>query len=141
MTKKTKPQKAKSKKPPQAPGSSHSMPPENTYKVPISNNTCEGLSETDFPPLPNSPTSETVPALGGRKGNPPDDTVGGIGDAAQSALPSTGGLSVPGITDTGKKNGEDDKGSLQIKIHLNLHAKVKLELDAQIYGDIVIGLL
>ncbi|CRL29417.1 unnamed protein product [Penicillium camemberti] len=40
-----------------------------------------------------------------------------------------------------KKDGEDDKGSLQIKIHLNLHAKIKLELDAQIYGDIVIGLL
>jgi hypothetical protein len=117
------------------------MLPGNPHHVPLPNDTTEGLSETDFPPLPNSPTAETVPTLGGRKGNSPDDTVGGVGETAQSALPSTGGLSVPGVTDTGKKNGEDDKGSLQIKIHLNLHAKVKLELDAQIYGDIVIGLL
>lgn len=40
-----------------------------------------------------------------------------------------------------EENGEDDKGSLQIKIHLDLHAKVRLELDADLYGDIVIGLL
>jgi hypothetical protein len=141
MTKKTKPQKAKSNKPPSSPGQSHRMLPGNPHHVPLPNDTTEGLSETDFPPLPNSPTAETVPTLGGRKGNSPDDTAGGVGETAQSALPSTGGLSVPGVTDTGKKNGEDDKGSLQIKIHLNLHAKVKLELDAQIYGDIVIGLL
>lgn len=31
--------------------------------------------------------------------------------------------------------------SLNIKISLNLHAKVRLDLDAQIYGDITIGLL
>jgi hypothetical protein len=30
---------------------------------------------------------------------------------------------------------------LKIKIHLNIHAKVRLDLDAQIYGDVVIGLL
>ncbi|KAJ5923457.1 hypothetical protein N7454_008702 [Penicillium verhagenii] len=36
---------------------------------------------------------------------------------------------------------EDDKGSLNIKIHLDLHAKVKLDLEADLYGDIVIGLL
>lgn len=40
-----------------------------------------------------------------------------------------------------KEKGEDDKGSLQIKIHLDLHAKVRLDLDADLYGDIVIGLL
>ncbi|KAJ5979293.1 hypothetical protein N7501_002635 [Penicillium viridicatum] len=88
-----------------------------------------------------NPTTESVPALGGRKGNPTDDPVGAIGETAQGALPSAGGLTIPGVTDTGKKDGEDDKGSLQIKIHLNLHAKIKLELDAQVYGDIVIGLL
>ncbi|OQE24991.1 hypothetical protein PENFLA_c009G08727 [Penicillium flavigenum] len=141
MPKKTKPPKAKSNNPPQGPGLSHKELPENPHNVTLPNDTTVGLSETDFPPLPNSPTAETVPTLGGRKGNSPDDTVGGVGETAKSALPSTGGLSVPGVTDTGKKNGEDDKGSLQIKIHLNLHAKVKLELDAQIYGDIVIGLL
>lgn len=36
---------------------------------------------------------------------------------------------------------KDDKGSLNIKIHLDLHAKVKLDLEADLYGDIVIGLL
>ncbi|KAJ5768997.1 hypothetical protein N7520_003556 [Penicillium odoratum] len=40
-----------------------------------------------------------------------------------------------------KKDDEDDKGSLQIKIHLDLHAKIRLDLDADLYGDIVIGLL
>lgn len=131
MAKKNKSQKAKSdEKPPKGPRLSHNITP---------NDTTEGLSEADFPPLPNSPTTESVPALGGRKGNPADDTLGAVGETA--ALPSTGGLTIPGVTDTGKKDGEDDKGSLQIKIHLNLHAKIKLELDAQIYGDIVIGLL
>lgn len=44
-----------------------------------------------------------------------------------------------------KKNKKDDEekdnGSLSIKIHLDLHAKVKLDLEADLYGDIVIGLL
>ncbi|KAF4764536.1 hypothetical protein N7455_003910 [Penicillium solitum] len=130
MAKKNKSQKAKSdEKPSKGPQSSHNITPNSS-------------SETDFPPLPNSPTTESVPALGGRKGsNLADDPVGAVGETAQGALPSTSGLTVPGVTDTGKKDGEDDKGSLQIKIHLNLHAKIKLELDAQIYGDIVIGLL
>lgn len=129
MAKKNKSQKAKSdEKPPTGPKSNHTITPNSS-------------SETDFPPLPNSPTTESIPALGGRKGNQTDDPVGAVGETAQGALPSTSGLSIPGVTDTGKKDGEDDKGSLQIKIHLNLHAKIKLELDAQIYGDIVIGLL
>jgi hypothetical protein len=37
-----------------------------------------------------------------------------------------------------KKN---DDGSLNIRIHLDLHAKVRLDLEADLYGDIVIGLL
>jgi hypothetical protein len=36
---------------------------------------------------------------------------------------------------------KDDNGSLSIKIHLDLHAKVKLDLEADLYGDVVIGLL
>lgn len=43
-----------------------------------------------------------------------------------------------------KKNKDvekEDGGSLNIKIHLDLHAKVKLDLEADLYGDIVIGLL
>lgn len=42
-----------------------------------------------------------------------------------------------------KKNNEEkeDDGSLNIKIHLDLHAKVRLDLEADLYGDIVIGLL
>ncbi|RHZ46965.1 hypothetical protein CDV55_100478 [Aspergillus turcosus] len=38
-------------------------------------------------------------------------------------------------------NRDDGKReSLNIRIHLNLHAKVKLDLDAQLDGDIIIGL-
>lgn len=117
MTKKSKSQKSK-------------PDPETTQDNPT---VPEGLDETDFPPLPDSPT-ETAPTLGNRQATQPD-----TGDLTQG-LPNSG-LTVPGITDTGKKDDKDDKGSLQIKIHLNLHAKVKLELDAQIYGDVVIGLL
>jgi hypothetical protein len=36
---------------------------------------------------------------------------------------------------------EDDKGSLKIRIHLDLRAKVKLDLEADLYGDIIIALL
>jgi hypothetical protein len=39
------------------------------------------------------------------------------------------------------ENEKDDKGSLNIRIHLDLHAKVRLDLEADLYGDIVIGLL
>lgn len=42
-----------------------------------------------------------------------------------------------------KKNNKEkeDDGNLNIKIHLDLHAKVRLDLEADLYGDIVIGLL
>ncbi|KAJ5941546.1 hypothetical protein N7516_001714 [Penicillium verrucosum] len=129
MAKKNKSQKAKSdKNSPTGPKPSQTITPNSS-------------NETDLPPLPNSAPTDSATGLGNRKGNPADDTTGAISDTAAGTLPSTGGLTIPGETVTGKKEGEDDKGSLQIKIHLNLHAKVKLELDAQIYGDIVIGLL
>ncbi|RAH85586.1 hypothetical protein BO86DRAFT_436871 [Aspergillus japonicus CBS 114.51] len=53
-----------------------------------------------------------------------------------NGLVPNSGMKAPGATQE-----EDGKESLRIRIHLNLHAKVKLELDAQLYGDIVIGLL
>ncbi|KAJ5298862.1 uncharacterized protein N7443_006982 [Penicillium atrosanguineum] len=43
--------------------------------------------------------------------------------------------------DKDKEVKKNDNGSLNIKIHLDLHAKVKLDLEADLYGDIVIGLL
>lgn len=45
-------------------------------------------------------------------------------------------MKAPGVTAN-----QDEKSNLKISIHLNLRAKVKLDLDAQLYGDIVIGLL
>ncbi|KAJ5928558.1 hypothetical protein N7466_007514 [Penicillium verhagenii] len=64
-----------------------------------------------------------------------------VGDATDKvgelAGPVVGDMKMPG----NPLSSEEDKSSLKIKIHLNLHAKVRLDLDAQIYGDIVIGLL
>jgi hypothetical protein len=48
-------------------------------------------------------------------------------------------MKIPGVT--AGTPGKEEKNSLQIKIHLNLHAKVRLDLDAKLYGDVVIGLL
>ncbi|KAJ5634316.1 hypothetical protein N7528_002158 [Penicillium herquei] len=47
------------------------------------------------------------------------------------------------ILDTKKHEDDEkeDKGSLNIRIHLDLHAKIKLDLEADLYGDVVIGLL
>ncbi|GLB07913.1 hypothetical protein AtubIFM57258_003281 [Aspergillus tubingensis] len=55
--------------------------------------------------------------------------------AASAILPNEG-MKAPGLTAN-----KEEKSNLKISIHLNLHAKVKLDLDAQLYGDIVIGLL
>jgi hypothetical protein len=76
--------------------------------------------------------------LGGRKDRNDDTLLATAGEAAKE-IPANSGMQLPGVTPG--TPGKDDKSSLQIKIHLNLHAKVRLELDAQIYGDIVIGLL
>lgn len=107
-------------RPPPAPGSKRDTQPD------------EELDLANLPPLPPSPapsTTETRPT-GGRKQDPVSNTVDQAGEAV-------GGLQIPGVT----KGGDEKDGSLKIKVHLNLHAKVRLELDAQIYGDIVIGLL
>ena len=88
------------------------------------------------PPPSFSSVTDTLPK-GGRKGNRPEEELGGVTNKVGDALPSTG-LSMPNETKGGT---EGKEGSLNIRIHLNLHAKVRLDLDAQIYGDIVIGLL
>ncbi|OJJ81019.1 uncharacterized protein ASPGLDRAFT_38625 [Aspergillus glaucus CBS 516.65] len=86
---------------------------------------------------PVQATTDTLPR-GNRKGSRSDeesnkDKDSGNGD---KKLVPTSGLEKPGETKE-----DNEKESLKIKIHLNLHAKVKLDLDAQLYGDIVIGLL
>jgi len=93
--------------------------------------------------LANSPPPSTTAVTdplpkGNRKGNRPEEELGNVTNKAGEIanLPSSG-LTIPGET----KGDTEGKESLKIKIHLNLHAKVHLDLDAQIYGDIVIGLL
>ncbi|OQE23080.1 hypothetical protein PENSTE_c009G05647 [Penicillium steckii] len=109
-------------RPPPAPGSKRDISPD------------EELDLANLPPLPPSPAPAVTDNLpkGGRKDG--QNTVEGAVDQAKGL---TGGLQIPGET----KGGDEKDGSLKIKVHLNLHAKVRLELDAQIYGDIVIGLL
>lgn len=99
---------------------------------PIGQDTPEQTLANSLPP-PSAPTTDARPQ-GGRKGKADDEVTGKVGELADT-VPNAG-LMIPGAPQQ-----EDDKSSLKIKIHLNLHAKVRLELDAQIYGDIVIGLL
>ncbi|KAJ5104437.1 hypothetical protein NUU61_001784 [Penicillium alfredii] len=101
-----------------------------------------GLTNTPSAP-PSQPATETRPQ-GGRKGNRPEEelpaldknTGGASAPNGVSGLVPTSDMKMPGVTP-----GTDEKESLKIKIHLNLHARVRLDLDAQIYGDVVIGLL
>ncbi|KAJ5090196.1 hypothetical protein N7532_008880 [Penicillium argentinense] len=110
-------------RPPPAPGSRRAMPLD------------EELDLANLPPLPPSPAPSTeVRPPGNRKGN--QDPASGATEQAGDLLDNAG-LQIPGVT----KGGEEKDGSLKIKIHLNLHAKVRLDLDAKLYGDIVIGLL
>ncbi|PYH79487.1 hypothetical protein BO82DRAFT_356452 [Aspergillus uvarum CBS 121591] len=84
---------------------------------------------------------------GGRKNSTskdhPEDELDSSAPAATATTTTTPNGLVPnsGMKAPGATQEEDGKESLRIRIHLNLHAKVKLELDAQLYGDIVIGLL
>ncbi|KAJ5990997.1 hypothetical protein N7522_011204 [Penicillium canescens] len=113
----------------------HDQPPETTQSP--TDTLPMGLSETDFPPLPHSPVTDNL-ALGGRQARNDDNIVGTAGEATKELLPNDG-MQVPGVT--AGTPGKEEKNSLQIKIHLNLHAKVRLDLDAKLYGDVVIGLL
>ncbi|KAJ5579075.1 hypothetical protein N7450_007942 [Penicillium hetheringtonii] len=86
--------------------------------------------------------SESRP-VGGRRGKSSDDDTNGAATRGgelvhgREGAISSAGLQMPGQL----LNDPDEKGALKIKVHLNLHAKVRLDLDAQIYGDVVIGLL
>ncbi|KAJ5126020.1 hypothetical protein N7448_005329 [Penicillium atrosanguineum] len=97
----------------------------------------EPEASANSPPPSISSLTDTLPK-GGRKGNRPEEELGDVTNKVGDVLPSTG-LSMPNETTKGGTEGKE--GSLNIRIHLNLHAKVRLDLDAQIYGDIVIGLL
>ncbi|KAJ5752099.1 hypothetical protein N7520_009016 [Penicillium odoratum] len=52
----------------------------------------------------------------------------------------TGDIPNAGLQIPGQLLNEDDKSALKIKIHLNIQ-KVRLDLDAQIYCDAVVGLM
>lgn len=75
---------------------------------------------------------------GNRKSKGSDDaSIAETPSAPKSTtVPPTGDMMLPGVTP-----GQDEKTSLKIKVHLNLHAKVRIDVDAQLYGDIIIGLL
>jgi hypothetical protein len=128
-TKKSKKPKNNQPPPPIDPPN-HDQPPETTQSP--TDTLPMGLSETDFPPLPHSPIT------GNRQARDDDNILGTAGDATKELLPNDG-MQVPGVT--AGTPGKEEKNSLQIKIHLNLHAKVRLDLDAKLYGDVVIGLL
>ncbi|KAJ9371594.1 hypothetical protein DTO282E5_3776 [Paecilomyces variotii] len=80
--------------------------------------------------------NDTLPKGDRKKRNSQDsnDSVDG-NEVATLADKATGKTVSTTKDDDGKKE------SLNIKIHLDLKVKVKLELDAEIYGDVVIGLL
>lgn len=103
----------------------------------------EKLQNQNQPPAnPPSPTPSSSTAVsdvrppGGRKNRSNDD--GALTAPATQAVNSvpTGDLILPGVTP-----GQEENTSLKIKVHLNLHAKVRVDVDAQLYGDIIIGLL
>lgn len=98
--------------------------------------------------------SSAAPTLGkgNRRGRQNSETSSSSSDPIESLVdPETlangegqliGPAAARELDKRNKKNNEtEDNGSLNIKIHLDLHAKVKLDLEADIYGDIVIGLL
>lgn len=125
---KPKPRKVKHKpRPPPAPGRRRDPPePPPPQK-----------SSTDNSSSPSTPTDQRP--QGNRKGKTEDEAGGvanKVGEVVPGALPNSG-MQVPGAT----LPEDEEKSSLKIKIHLNIHAKVRLDLDAQIYGDVVIGLL
>ncbi|KAJ5899732.1 hypothetical protein N7495_004476 [Penicillium taxi] len=79
-----------------------------------------------------STTLDAPRTIGGRRDKYFQDEISKQGGPSVA----NGGLIMPGLVQE-----EGDKAALKIKVHLNLHAKVRLDLDAKIYGDVVIGLL
>ncbi|KAL1846791.1 hypothetical protein Plec18167_005847 [Paecilomyces lecythidis] len=80
--------------------------------------------------------NDTLPKGDRKKRSENGDSTEG-NEVAKLADQATGNS----IIKSSDKDDKDDKSSLNIKIHLDLKVKVKLELDAEIYGDVVIGLL
>lgn len=93
----------------------------------------EALANAPSSPQPSvtNPVTDALPK-GDRKNKDAVAEVAKVGEAVPNS-----GMQVPGPS----LQSDDEKSSLKIKIHLNLHAKVRLDLDAQVYGDVVIGLL
>ncbi|KAJ5933811.1 hypothetical protein N7454_006140 [Penicillium verhagenii] len=98
------------------------------------------LTADNNSPLSSMP-SESRP-VGCRRGKSDEDANGTRrGSELVAGKSGIGGISTAGLQIPGELLNEDEKSALKIKIHLNLHAKVRLDLDAQIYGDVVIGLM
>lgn len=109
-----------------------------------------------MPSPPATPSSPLLPGPEAFANSPPPSPQPSFTSAATDNLPK--GNRKDKVSEDGKKSGDlvpnsglqipgaplqsdEEKSSLKIKIHLNIHAKVHLDLDAQIYGDVVIGLL
>ncbi|KAJ9296722.1 hypothetical protein DTO271G3_4921 [Paecilomyces variotii] len=80
--------------------------------------------------------NDTLPKGDRKKRNSQDSNDSAEGNEVATLADKAAGKNV-----SNTKDGDDKKESLNIKIHLDLKVKVKLELDAEIYGDVVIGLL
>ncbi|KAJ9214504.1 hypothetical protein DTO166G4_3908 [Paecilomyces variotii] len=80
--------------------------------------------------------NDTLPKGDRKKRNSQDSD-----DSADGNEVATLADKATGKTVSTTKDDDGKKESLNIKIHLDLKVKVKLELDAEIYGDVVIGLL
>lgn len=130
MTKKPK-NKPRPPKNPFHPRRMPSPPPTPTPSSPLLPGP-EALANTPSSPQPSltSAATDNLPK-GNRKNKGSEE-----GEKTNDVVPNSG-LQVPGAP----LQSDDEKSSLKIKIHLNIHAKVRLDLDAQVYGDVVIGLL
>lgn len=108
------------------------------------------IPQPSKPTVPIEATANPSPALsipsearpvGGRR-NKSEDETNGATRGSEMVQGGAGAISNAGLQMPGKLlNDPNEKGALKIKVHLNLAAKVRLDLDAQIYGDVVIGLL
>ncbi|RWQ96410.1 hypothetical protein C8Q69DRAFT_444149 [Paecilomyces variotii] len=80
--------------------------------------------------------NDTLPKGDRKKRNSQDSNDSAEGNEVATLADKATGKNV-----STTKDDDGKKESLNIKIHLDLKVKVKLELDAEIYGDVVIGLL
>ncbi|KAJ5921284.1 hypothetical protein N7466_009610 [Penicillium verhagenii] len=126
--------------PPTAPPTKPAHPASPKYKAFVEAEPEPEITADNTSP-PSSMPSESRP-VGGRRGKSDEDANGTRrGGELVAGKSGVGGISTAGLQIPGELLNEDEKSALKIKIHLNLHAKVRLDLDAQIYGDVVIGLM